>query len=85
VFSHRNLIKAAVLSVETKSTEPSKRSRKRKLLIFLETPEISVILILLAVFSPPIEILHLITSFARKNVFPFPNNQSSILVLSGLW
>jgi hypothetical protein len=51
--------KAAALFVETKSTEPSKRSFKYKLPVYPETSEISVILILLAVISQPVIILSL--------------------------
>jgi hypothetical protein len=61
LFSHQSCLKipqlsklAAVLPVETKSTEPSKRLFKYKLPVCGEANEISVFLSFLAVISQPI-------------------------------
>jgi len=58
-----------VLSAETKSTEPSKHFPKLLLAIRDEASEISVIFILLAVFSPPTEILHPYNILCKKKSF----------------
>lgn len=81
MFLHRSLIKAAVLSAETKNTEPSKRSFTYKLPVCGVTSEISVILVLLAVFSPPTIYYIFITSLATKN----PPKKISILKFNAFY